>query len=137
MNGVSDFLFGCISLALMVSGCVAVGGSKPQCRAGNGFPVPELSAVQACDQFMSRLSDVLGEAGSGDIAGDHEFDLTVTGKGTITSVISRSGARQLSDYPPVSVDAMDRTLEKGDIDRLAEAVAGLLLEQFGADRATP
>ncbi len=99
--------------------------------------MPELSAVQACDQFMSRLSDVLGEAGSGDIAGDHEFDLTVTGKGTITSVISRSGARQLSDYPPVSVDAMDRTLEKGDIDRLAEAVAGLLLEQFGADRATP
>ncbi len=137
MNGLWEFLYGCIALFLMVSGCVAIDGAEPQCRASEGFRAAGLSAGEACDRFMASLSATLGEAGRADIAADHAFDLSVSGKGTITATVSFRDTRRASHFPPVAVDAMDRALERSDIERLAQAVALLLLDHNGADRAAP
>lgn len=88
---------------------------------------------EICEVFSRRLAEVLDD--HGDVA-DLSISLSVTAGGTIDAVVIDAGVVDAGADGRIamSVDVMDRALQRTDVETLAEAVGKAMVEARTAPR---
>ena len=80
-----------------------------------------------CEDFRTRLTTTLNDAGMPDRADDLALDIEVQKGRAVIARVARADATGESEFPVVAIDVMDRPLRVSDLDRLADAVGRMLL----------
>lgn len=88
---------------------------------GSLATLPGMDAAAICDRFARSLAAGLGENA---LPQDLAITLTLHSRGAIDARLTRGGEA----YPVVSVDALDRTLQPADLDRLAGTAVQVLAD---------
>jgi hypothetical protein len=109
----------------MPSKCSATGYLK----ALSGMDGPAI-----CKQFERDLAAALGPAGMPEGVA---IALTLHQRGAIEAQFATRDGDESPRYPKVSVDAIDRALQPGDITRLASAAAQMLTDQTRSQAGQP
>jgi hypothetical protein len=96
-----------------------------ECRsAAKAQQIAGLSGDEACALVRERTEAILAAAGRVDAGLTIELDLSRPGSAIARLRESRAGATRV--YPDIAVDVMDRALNRDDLVRLADAIAGAL-----------
>lgn len=88
----------------------------------------DASSADICRKFEERLVDAMAAAGKTVDPAALTVSIDLHERGSAEALISRRGQDETTEYPKVSVDVMDRPLAQGDLDRLAAAVAQVMLQ---------
>ena len=106
------------------TGCMSSNESRTCAIKGAEILNSGVSAAELCRGFEERLHAAI--AGHMDLSGV-SISLTIEESGTIQASIVKieaGGAETLAD---VAVDVMDRSLNRGDLDRLADTAAQVII----------
>lgn len=119
----ASFLHPACAASSMTSNCTVTGSLAA---------LPEMSAQQVCDNFQRDLAQYLGEI---EVPGGLAIALTLHKRGGIDARLSRTHDGEAIAYPVVSIDAIDRALQPGDLGHLAQATAQMLTDEAVAQSA--
>lgn len=121
-----------LSLAALFlhSGCMATPVPSSCTIEGEKFLAPDADADALCSRFEQHLQAALAEAAPGRTADEFSVHVTIGERGSLTADVQGTGAQGASrEYPSVTLDVMDRSLEINDLDRLADAVVRIVTSQ--------
>jgi hypothetical protein len=118
-------------LSAILQPACATSAMPSKCTAsGSLTALAGMDAQAICDRFTSDLAAALGPA---DAPEGLAIALTIHKRGAIDAVISARHEGRQTDYPAISVDAIDRALQPDDIGRLADAAAQVLAAGISND----
>jgi len=123
----STFLGAC-AIATM-TGCVTSSSEVPCTIEGAQNLSGEESPEQLCAGFIQQLNEKLRERDAADRAKNLSVALRVSKRGAIEAHVSGLVEGEWQSLPVVAFDVVDRPLERGDLDRLADAVAATLAKE--------
>ncbi|MXO90855.1 hypothetical protein [Pontixanthobacter aquaemixtae] len=106
--------------------CVAKDVSANCTVEGAKYLSGAYSDSEICRGFEDRLSKAIAADGTSAKAGALTVAIQLHERGSAEAQVSRQDGGEVTDYPVVAVDVMDRPLAKDDLDKLADSVAQML-----------
>ena len=113
--------------------CVAK-AAPPDCSVvGAEFVAGAPSEADICRSFNDSLSRALTERGSAIEAAKIAVSIAIDKRGSSSAKVAMSRTEQSApvEFPELTVDVMDRSMQMGDIETLADAVAKMIAESQG------
>ncbi|WP_284126126.1 hypothetical protein [Parerythrobacter aestuarii] len=102
-------------------------GGLANCSAeGVQYLSSEATEASVCAAFERRVSEALQQGDASAKADNLSVTLRFQKRGTMeASIVATNGDKA---YPPIAIDVVDRSLAMRDLDRLADAVAKMLMD---------
>lgn len=121
MLGRGHFSIPASALAMSLQAACMTSPAAQQCEVqGADFITPAATSDEICELFRQRLASALGDdADSANLS----ISLNILKNGTIDAYVADEKGASVTPHPGVSIDVMDRALQRGDVEQLAEAVA--------------
>ena len=94
---------------------------------GSQYLEANITDEQVCELFQGHLSSALGDVNNGK---NLSVSLEILKSGTIDAYVTDDSGASVTPHGSVSIDVMDRALELGDVERLAQAVAQTITTQI-------
>ena len=94
---------------------------------GSQYLEANITDEQVCELFQRYLSSALGDVNNGK---NLSVSLEILKSGTIDAYVTNDSGASVTPHGSVSIDVMDRALELGDVERLAQAVAQAITTQI-------
>ncbi len=116
-----------ILAASLQSACMTSAPDQTCQVQGSQYLEANITDKQVCELFQGHLSSALGDVNNGKKL---SISLKILKSGTIDAYVTNDSGASVTPHGSVSIDVMDRALEIGDVERLAQAVAQAMTMQI-------
>ncbi len=121
MRGIELFSVPTSVLAASLQAACMTGPAVQECEVqGAQYLGSDTTSEEVCALFQQSLSSALGDGAD---SANLSISLDIRMNGTIDAYVADEKGASVTPYPSVSIDVMDRALNRGDVEQLAQAVA--------------